>query len=199
MTGPRASAARERILEAASAAFYREGVRAVGVDAVVASAGVAKATLYRHFPSKDDLVRAFLARRDLRWREWLEGAVERLAPAPADRPLAVFDALAEWFASDDFRGCAFINAAVEITDPFHPAREAVRDHKRLLGEYLERLLREAGADAPGAAAAAPALLLLVEGCIVTALIEGDAAPALRAREAAARLMSGIVPSPREGP
>ncbi|WP_217913412.1 TetR/AcrR family transcriptional regulator [Miltoncostaea marina] len=199
MTGPRGGAARERILDAASTAFYREGIRAVGVDAVVASAGVAKATLYRHFPSKDALVDAFLERRDVRWREWLEGAVERLAPAPADRPLAVFDALGEWFASDDFRGCAFINAAAEIADPAHPAREAVRAHKRLLGGYLERLVREAGADDAAAAAAAPALLLLAEGSIVTALIEGDAAPALRARDAAARLLSGVVPSPREGP
>jgi AcrR family transcriptional regulator len=183
------SAARERILDAASAAFYRQGIRAVGVDAVVESAGVAKATLYRHFRSKDDLVEAFLLRRDLRWRAWLEEAVERLAPSPADRPLAVFDALGEWFASEGFRGCAFINAAAEITDPAHPARAAVREHKRELGEYLERIVGEAGADQPAARAAA--LLLLVEGCIVSALIEDDAAPARRARAAARSLLSAV--------
>jgi AcrR family transcriptional regulator len=167
-------------------AFYRHGIRAVGVDAVVSEAGVAKATLYRHFRSKDDLVVAFLRRRDLRWREWLSDAVERLAPQATDRPLAVFDALGEWFASDDFRGCAFINAASEIADPGHPARAVVEDHKRLLGEYLAGLLRDAGATDP--AADAGALLLLVEGAIVSALIEKDAGPAGRARTAAARIL-----------
>jgi AcrR family transcriptional regulator len=178
--------ARERILDAASAAFYRRGIGAVGVDAVVAEAGVAKATLYHHFRSKDDLVVAFLRRRDTRWRDWLRGAVERLAPDPGARPLAVFDALGEWFASEDFRGCAFINAAAEIADPAHPARATVEDHKRLLGEYLGELLREAGAADPEADAGA--LLLLVEGAIVSALIEQDPAPAHRARLAAARIL-----------
>ena len=197
MRQPVPSAARERILDAASTAFYREGIRAVGVDAVVASAEVAKATLYRHFHSKDELVQAFLVRRDLRWRQWLEDAVARLAPSPADRPLAVFDALGEWFGSEDFRGCAFINAAVEITDPAHPARQAVREHKRLLGEYLELLAGEAGAPDPPAAAAA--LMLLVEGCIVCALIEDDAAPARRAREAARTVLSGVTSHHPEEP
>jgi AcrR family transcriptional regulator len=180
------SPARERILDAASTAFYRRGINAVGVDAVVAEAGVAKATLYRHFPSKDELIVAFLRRRDTRWRGWLRDAVERLAPAPADRPLAVFDALGEWFSSDEFRGCAFINAAAEIADAAHPARAAVEDHKRLLAEYLDEVLREAGAADP--AADAGALLLLVEGAIVSALIERDAAPAARARRAAVRIL-----------
>jgi AcrR family transcriptional regulator len=183
---PTPAPARERILDAASAAFYRRGINAVGVDAVVAEAGVAKATLYHHFRSKDELVVAFLRRRDARWREWLSSAVERLAPNPRNRPLAVFDALGEWFASDDFRGCAFINAAAEIADPAHPARAAVEDHKRLLAGYLDGLLREAGSADP--AADAGAVLLLVEGAIVSALIERDAAPAARARLAAARIL-----------
>ena len=126
---------RTRILDAASEAFYRQGIAAVGVDAIVADAGVAKSTLYRHFPSKDDLVVAFLRRRDERWRAWLRSEVERLSPDPAGRPLAVFDALGGWFASEAFRGCAFINAAAEIADPTHPARAAVQEHKRLCGDY----------------------------------------------------------------
>jgi AcrR family transcriptional regulator len=180
------SAARERILDAASAAFYGRGIGAVGVDVVVAEAGVAKATLYRHFRSKDDLVVAFLRRRDGRWRDWLRSAAERLAPRPADRPLAVFDALGEWFASEDFRGCAFINAAAEIADPEHPARAAVEDHERLLAIDLEDMLSAAGAADPADDAAA--LLLLIQGAIVSALIERDAAPAARARSAAARIL-----------
>jgi len=179
--------ARERILEAASAAFYARGIAPVGVDAVVAESGVAKATLYRHFRSKDDLVVAFLRRRDERWRDWLSAAVERLADGPGARPLCVFDALGEWFSSEDYRGCAFINAAAEIAEPDHPARAAVQDHKRLLGDYLTGLLEAAGSAEP--ADDAGALLLLVEGAIISAVIEGDAAPAGRARLAAARILA----------
>lgn len=179
--------ARERILDAASVSFYREGIRAVGVDSVIADAGVAKATLYRHFPSKDALVLAFLERRDARWRAWFAEAVERSSPDPAGRPLAVFDALAEWFGSEDFRGCAFLNAAAEIADPAHPARDAVRRHEERLAEHLRAICAEAGLPDPEAAAAD--LFLLVEGAIVCALVEGGAAPAARARATAARLLS----------
>lgn len=191
------SAARERILDAASLAFYREGIRAVGVDAVIADAGVAKATLYRHFPSKDALVQAFLERRDRRWRAWFTETIVRRAPDPDDRPLAVFDALGEWFGSDDFRGCAFINAAVEITDPDHPARGAVRTHERLLAEHLVLLCEEAGL--ANARAAAAGLLLLVEGAIVCALIEGDATSAVRARAAARALLIDPIRTTVEDP
>jgi len=186
--GPAPSAARERILDAASAAFYARGLGAVGVDSIVEDAGVAKATLYRHFRTKDDLVVAFLRRRDGRWRAWLREAVERLAEGrPAARPLCVFDALGEWFASEEFRGCAFINAATEIADPAHPARTAVEDHSRALRDYLRDLLDEAGSPDPDDDAGA--LLLLVEGAIISAVIEGDPSPAVRARRAAGRVIT----------
>lgn len=196
MSAPAASA-RERILDAASAAFYARGIRAVGVDAVIADAGVAKATLYRHFPSKDDLVRAFLERRDGRWRAWLAEAVARIAPEPSGRPLAVFDALGEWFASDDFRGCAFLNAAAEIADPAHPARGAVLLHEERFHAQVLALCEEAGLPDPPTAAAD--LFLLAEGAIVCALVEGDPAPAARARAAAARLLSRAAPTRPEDP
>jgi AcrR family transcriptional regulator len=182
---PTPSATRERILEAASPLLYRQGMRGVGVDALVAATGLAKATVYRHFASKDLLVEAFLRRRDVRWRAWLEGAVEERA-AGVPPVLAVFDALGDWFSSEDFRGCAFINAAAEITGPDHPALDAVREHKRLLRDYLRGLVD--GPDAAGADALADALLLLVEGAIVTAQIERSPAAAARARRAAAALM-----------
>jgi AcrR family transcriptional regulator len=181
------SAARERILDAASDLFYREGIRAAGVDTIVARAGVAKMTLYHHFPSKDELVVAFLSRRDERWRRWFEGAVERRAATPRERLLAVFDALEEWFASADFRGCAFINAAAEFPDAEHPARQVVLEHKRQVRAYLYRLATEAGLS--DADALAHQLLILIEGAIVTAVIEGGAAAAQRARRAAAALLS----------
>src|SRR4051812_20972724 len=91
------SNAREHILRVAEDLFYQRGYRAVGVDLIIAEADVAKATFYRHFPSKDDLLVAVLEGRDQRWRQWLELRVAELAKTPADRPLAVFDALAERF------------------------------------------------------------------------------------------------------
>jgi AcrR family transcriptional regulator len=183
---PKTSATREWILESASPLLYREGLRGAGVDAIVAATGLAKATVYRHFPSKDLLVEAFLRRRDRTWRAWLEGAVAERAAAGVPPALAVFEALGDWFASDDFRGCAFINAAAEITNPDHPALDAVREHKRLLRDYLRVLV--AGGDPAVAEARADALLLLVEGAIVTAQIEKSPAAAARARRAAAALI-----------
>jgi AcrR family transcriptional regulator len=172
---PRAGGTRERILDAASPVLYRDGVHGAGVDALVAATGVAKATLYRHFPSKDLLVEAFLRRRDGRWRAWLDDEVERRTAAGEEPLLAVFDALEDWFSTEDFRGCAFINAAAEITDPDHPALDAVREHKRLLRDHLVRLAARRGARAPDALG--DAMLLLVEG----------------ARRAAAALLSAETP------
>jgi AcrR family transcriptional regulator len=180
-------AARERILDAASDLFYREGFRAAGIDTIVARAGVAKMTLYHHFPSKDELVVAFLRRRDERWRCWFGAAVERRAATPRERLLAAFDALEEWFASPDFRGCAFINAAAEFPDPEHPARQAVLEHKQQVRAYLHQLSIETGLS--DADALAQQLLILMEGAIVTAVIEGGAAAAQGARRAAAVLLS----------
>ncbi len=125
---PTQSAARERVLDAASELFYREGIRAVGIDTIIARAGVAKMTFYHHFKSKDLLVVEFLRRRDERWRRWLAETVERLSPDPRERPLAIFDALAGRFANPDYRGCAFINTVAETADPGHAARHAVLEH-----------------------------------------------------------------------
>ena len=183
---PSADATRERILDAVSPLLYREGMRGVGVDALVAATGLGKATVYRHFGSKDLLVEAFLRRRDLAWRRWLAEAVDERTGGGEAPILAVFGALGEWFASADFRGCAFINTAAEIALPGHPALEAVREHKRLLREYLRSLADAQGARDPDALA--DDVLLLVEGAIVTAQIEGSPAAAERARRAAAILV-----------
>ena len=178
---------RDRILDVAATLFYRHGIRAVGVDTLIAEAGVAKMTFYKHFPSKDALVVTFLHRRDERWRGWLEAAVARRAPAPRARLLAVFDALEEWFASDDFRGCAFVNATVELADRAHPAHAVVAAHKQALARYLREL-------ATAAAVAHPERLsrqlgLLMDGAIVTALREGTPRAAREAREMARRLLA----------
>lgn len=172
-----------RILEAAERLFYREGIRAVGMDAVKEEAGVALNTLYRHFPSKEALVEAYLVRRDERWRRWLEHSVEGVEE-PRERLLALFEALGEWFGSQDFRGCAFINAAGEIGSG-NPLRLA-GEHKRAVRGFVERLVAGAGFGEPDRVAAQ--LMLLVEGAIVTAYVERDPEAAARARQAAEVLL-----------
>ncbi|WP_271217470.1 TetR/AcrR family transcriptional regulator [Streptosporangium carneum] len=175
--------ARERLLDTAEELFYAQGVRAVGVEQILTASKVGRASFYRHFASKDDLVVAVLERRDLRWREWL---AERVA-ALGGGPLAVFDALAERFVRADFRGCAFINTMVEAADPGSPAHRVAADHKSRVAGYVESLLTAAGRD--DATALAWQLVMLMDGAIVTALRERSAVPAQRARVIAAALLN----------
>ncbi len=177
--------ARERILEAASELFYREGIRAAGVDTIIERSGVAKATLYSHFRSKDALIAAVLERRGVQWRAWLAGEVARRAKRPEERLPAVFDALGDRFAEADFRGCAFLNAAVEIVDPEHPAREVVRGHKRLVHEYVCGLARDAGVKE--CEALAREVGLLIDGAMIGALSASEC-PAAAAKSAAEALL-----------
>jgi AcrR family transcriptional regulator len=179
------SKARRRILETADRLFYEEGFRAVGIDRIIAEAGVAKATLYAHFPSKDDLILAVLEHRECSTDEFFRSAMKRHARAKG--PLGpFFAALRDWFASPGFRGCAFQNAAVELADPEHPGTAFSRGFKRRFGEFLRGLIEESvGKDA---AKFAPAVFLLVEGAIVTAAIQGNPDAVEVAREAAARLI-----------
>ncbi|WP_406235182.1 TetR/AcrR family transcriptional regulator [Nocardia sp. NBC_01009] len=182
-----ATQAKERLLATAEELFYAEGIRAVGVDRLLQESGVGRASFYRHFTSKDDLVIAVLEGRDRRWLDWLRESVESKAPDPADRPLAVFDALSERFARKDFRGCAFINTMVEVADPTAAAHQAADRHKRRVIDYLTELLTAAGrSDAPELAAE---FALLVDGAIVTSVREASPAAAHRARAIAARLLA----------
>src|ERR1700728_1726870 len=106
---------RERLRRAAYDLFSRHGVRAIGIDTVIAEAGTAKMTLYRNFPSKDDLILDFLRNREQRWtREWLIAEVMERADNPVGRLLAIFDVLSDWFAKPDFEGCAFLTTMLEI-------------------------------------------------------------------------------------
>ncbi|GAA2060843.1 TetR/AcrR family transcriptional regulator [Catenulispora yoronensis] len=179
--------ARERLLTTAEDLFYAEGIRAVGVERILSESGVGRASFYRHFASKDELVVAVLSGRDRRWREWLRTAVDGYGLPPADRPLAVFDALSERFARDDFRGCAFINTMIEAADRDSAAHQVAAEHKSSVTGYLDTLLADAGrADH---AELAPELMLLVDGAIVTALREGNPDSAVRARRIAEALLA----------
>src|SRR5689334_17963514 len=110
-TAARPSAARQRILDTAFRLFYAHGIRAVGIDRIIAESGVAKATFYKHFPAKDDLVVAYLDRVDGVWGEQLRTAAEAAGPDPADQLVGMFDALVSACRREGYRGCAFINAA----------------------------------------------------------------------------------------
>ncbi|MFJ5230168.1 TetR/AcrR family transcriptional regulator [Kitasatospora sp. NPDC088391] len=180
-----ATHARARLLDTAEELFYAEGIRAVGVERILAESGVGRASFYRHFTGKDELVVAVLTRRDRAWRDWLAaGVAER-----GGRPLDVFDALAERFARADFRGCAFINTMVETADPDSPAHRVAAAHKRQVVAYVAGLLAAQGRPAEEAAALARRLVLLMDGAIVTALREGTPDAAAEARAVAAALLA----------
>lgn len=185
------SRVRERILEAASELFYLRGIQAVGVDAIIARADVARMSFYRHFQSKEGLVLAYLERREEQWQAWLKDAIERLAPDPADRPLAVFDALAQRFTTPHYRGCAFINAMAEVARREAAAFQAAAALKGRTEDYLARLLREAG----HGEALAQDLLLLLDGAIVSWVRHGDPASAHRAKHLASLLLKHNAPRP----
>lgn len=182
----RLTPAAERILRTVSKLFYEEGIRAVGVDTIAEKADVSKITIYNNFGSKDELVAAYLRRRDERWRAVLEKDTSRHEDL-LGRILAVFDAYGEYlFDEEGYRGCAFINAAAEITDDDHPARSVIRAHKDGIREHLSTLAAEAGFRDPEALA--ERLLILLEGAWVTAVVRRSSEPLDSAREVAVSLL-----------
>ncbi len=190
--------ARERILETAYDLFSRRGIRAVGVDTVIAESGVAKMTLYRHFGSKDELVLEFLRLREQRWtRGWLQCEVESRASDPGERLLTIFDVFDEWFQTHDFEGCSFINVLLETVDQ-NPIRLATITHLATIRSFLEGLAGAAGAADPDDFARR--WHILMKGSIVAAG-EGDRGAARRAREIGALLLeherSGAPPVARD--
>jgi AcrR family transcriptional regulator len=171
---------RERVSRAAYELFSREGVRTVGVDAVIARAGTAKMTLYRNFPSKDDLILDFLRRREQLWtRDWLEAESQRRGGTPRDRLLAIFDVFSEWFSRPDFEGCSFLTTMIEVNDREHPVHQAAVGHLANIRGYIESLAADAGIR--DADAFARKWHILMKGSIMAAH-EGDTAAAARARE-----------------
>ncbi len=177
--------ARERILDTAYELFSRRAIRDVGIDEVIERAEVAKATLYRHFPSKDDLVIAFLARREERWTlAWVEAEARRRGSTPEDQLLAIFELFDEWFHRDDFEACSFINVLLEMGTA-HPAGQASVRHLASIRSVVGRLAEEAALRDPESFARS--LHILMKGSIVSAA-EGDAQAAQRARSMAALLI-----------
>lgn len=171
---------RERVSRAAYDLFSREGVRSVGVDAVITRAGAAKMTLYRNFPSKDDLILEFLRRREQLWtHEWLEAESRRRGETPRDQLLAIFDVFSEWFSQPDFEGCSFLTTMIEMNDREHPVHQAAVGHLANIRAYIETLAAESGVRDTDSFARK--WHILMKGSIMAAH-EGDTAAAARARE-----------------
>lgn len=183
------ASARERLIEAATRLFCRYGVNAVGVDAVVAEAGTAKATLYKAFGSKEKLVEAVLEREGKAWRDWFLGELLKGEATPAARLRRIFPVLRQWFCDDAFFGCPFINAVAETDKRDDRMRQIALAHKKVVLETLGALAADAGARDPSGLA--HQMGLLIDGAIVAAMITKDANVALLAGETADALLRSV--------
>jgi AcrR family transcriptional regulator len=162
-------------------------VRGVGVDAVVARAGVAKASLYAHFAGKDDLIRVVLEEADERDLARYRAVMEAAGPNPVARIDALFTGLDALAAAPGYRGCAFVNAGLALPDREHPAHAVVRGHKAKLRDLLLEQLGDLPPDEGSRVAVG--LLLLVDAALVVGALRPDEHPALRARELARLLIT----------
>ena len=188
--GPRAgSDARERILETAERLFYRDGYRAVGVDAIIAESGVAKMTLYRHFRSKDELIAAYLERANHQLLGWIEGLIAPHAD-PRVALIAVFDGVAKLTASPECLGCAFVAAAAEFPEHEHPGHRVALEHKTAVALRLRELAEAAGARDPDELA--EELLLVMDGAWSASRVFGPGNHGQRAAEAARTLIGAQI-------
>lgn len=165
---------RERLLETTDDLIYRQGIQATGMDLVVKTSGVARKSIYKYFGTKDELVTEVLRRRDERWMNWFRTSVER-AETPEARLLEIFTVLKDWFISEGFRGCAFINTAGEIGDSQDPVRLVAKEHKEKLLTFVQTICQEYGAADPDALARR--FLILIDGAITVAHVLGESSSA----------------------
>ena len=177
--------ARDRILDTAFRLFYAHGPRGVGVDTVIAESGVAKATLYKHFPRKDDLVLAYLDKVDQTWVGQLRVAARAAGDDPRAQLVGMFDALVTACRREGYHGCAFINAAAEVTAHSEVHARTV-EHKAVVRAWVADLARRAGARDPQTLARQ--LSLLIDGGLSAGVLDADPSAAEAARQAAATLV-----------
>lgn len=177
--------ARERILLTAHDLFYRDGIRATGIDKLIAESGVTKVTFYRHFPSKNDLIRAFLDYRHRLWMDWFKDALVRHGAKPGGGLSPLVPTLEEWFNNPVFRGCAFINSVAELGGISPEVKEISSRHKLDMANVIAGLLP----DSPQRLALANAAAMAVDGAIVKAQLDNqNENPATTALEGLALLL-----------
>lgn len=180
---------RDRILETASRLFYRDGFRAVGIDTIIAAAGVAKMSLYRHFASKDDLIVAYLEESNSQYWEWLDGSVADVDD-PLDKLVGMFEAIEKLATSPECLGCTFQGTAVEFPDRGHPGHQVAVAHKTRVRDRFAELATEGGLRDAGELA--DELLLLMDGAWVAARMYGPDNPAKGLTVAARNLIEARV-------
>jgi len=163
------TAPRDRVLNTAEELFFAVGVHAVGVDRIIAEAGVARATLFRHFPTKDDLIAAYLERRALRARDILCALRDEHRDEPDHVLAAIADVVDDYRDQPGFRGCEFINAAAEFFDPAHPAHRLAIDHRQWVTDFLAGILADFGHNDPHETA--QAMMMVRTGALVGASLE----------------------------
>jgi len=179
----------QHVVDVADRLFYARGIQSVPMDELRTEAGISLKRLYSLFPSKDALVAAVLRGRNEVWSKGIQHWADRVE-SPRDKLLAIFDFLADWFAEDDFRGCAFINSFGELGAVAPAVADAARAHKDGFQQYVTGLVEQLGAPAY----LAPQLALLAEGAQTTAAISGSVDAALNARAAAATLIDAALAS-----
>jgi AcrR family transcriptional regulator len=175
-----------KILDAASALFYEHGIHAVGVDVIAAKAGVTKKTLYDRFGSKERLVVEYLRQRDARWRVEL-AAVMDINDSPTEQLLSIFVASERWMKANSHKGCSFVNAHAEISDPEHPAYPILVGQKTWMTELFTRLVTRIGIARP--TSTARTIMLLHEGALVAYGMGTFPHPIAHARRAARQLLT----------
>ena len=180
------SRVRDRIMQAASDLFYRYGIHAVGVETIASAAGTNKMSFYRNFASKDDLVAEYLRGVERVGWTWWDETVAAHAGNPRVQAESLFDVLVENTCDEDSRGCALANAAVEITEPEHPARPVIEKYKAEMRRRFRQLAREMGAREPNALG--DSLMLLWEGAYLTRVTMGADGPVQGAAKAARALI-----------
>jgi AcrR family transcriptional regulator len=187
---------RERLIAVAVELFYRNGFGAVGIDRVIAAAGVTKTTFYKHFEGKDDLMVAAVRQKD-EWESqaWGRAVRELAGDDPAGQLLAMFDVMDLWFNDPDFHGCMFTNTAAEFPNPHDPVHQAAAAYKRRVRDHWRDLAKAAGADAPAAAETlADCYAALVEGAMVLRQVYGRNDAARAVRPAVEQLLRHYLPS-----
>lgn len=185
--------ARGRILTVASDLFYRDGIRAVGIDRIIAEAGVAKASLYTNFKSKDELIVAYLTWLSEAWQEQVDKELAGIED-PADRIRRLFEMVADDFDDSAYRGCPFSNAAAEFPDRTHPSRQVIDDYRSWLGQRLTELARAADLEDPRGVAIA--LVLLYDGACVGAKLDDSKSVREATLAAVEQIIDGARPRPR---
>ncbi len=186
---------RERLIAAAIELFYRHGFGAVGVDQIIAKAGVTKSTFYKHFEGKDELMVAAVRRRDeWEWQAWNRAVLTLAGDDPVRQILAMLDVMDLWFNDPEFHGCMFTNAAAEFPNPHDPVHQAALEFKNRSLEQRRALAVAAGADETAAAIFADCLTALIEGALVLRQTQGRNDAARMIRPAVEQLMQAYLPN-----